>query len=255
MPATTVRIAIRSLDAPWDRRLLADVLGAIGTALRENVDAAAGLAAIAVETEVADGASAGADEAPDTDPTRDTPADAGPVFKARSLREGTRQAALIVMLHAPEGATIKEIVAATGWQSHTVRGALKKGLGLAVTSERIAGCAGGSTGCRRPEPAKTWARPIGAAGFRWAAGHPASERVRRADRAARRRSSSGRHGPPQQPQARSSRASRAFALDTCHAPPRRVWIPRRVSTAAIARRDACPTARMSAITASRSLAK
>ena len=42
-----------------------------------------------------------------------------------------------------EGATIAEIVAATGWQPHTVRGAfagaLKKRLGLTVTSEKREG--------------------------------------------------------------------------------------------------------------------
>ena len=45
------------------------------------------------------------------------------------------------MLRTAEGATIDEIVAATGWQPHTVRGAiagaLKKKLGLAVTSEKV----------------------------------------------------------------------------------------------------------------------
>ena len=48
---------------------------------------------------------------------------------------------LIAMLRAPDGATIEEIMAATGWQSHTVRGAmagaLKKKLGLEVTSEKV----------------------------------------------------------------------------------------------------------------------
>ena len=43
----------------------------------------------------------------------------------------------------PEGATIEEIMAATGWQSHTVRGAmagaLKKKLGLEVSSEKVEG--------------------------------------------------------------------------------------------------------------------
>ena len=43
----------------------------------------------------------------------------------------------------PKGATIDEIVAAFGWQPHTVRGAiagaLKKKLGLEVTSEKIEG--------------------------------------------------------------------------------------------------------------------
>jgi len=56
------------------------------------------------------------------------------------LRTGTKQATLISMLRAPDGATIEEIMTATGWQSHTVRGAmagaLKKKLGLEVSSER-----------------------------------------------------------------------------------------------------------------------
>ena len=58
-------------------------------------------------------------------------------------RKGTKQATLIAMLRAPEGATIEEIVTATGWLSHTVRGsmsgALKKKLGLTITSEKMAG--------------------------------------------------------------------------------------------------------------------
>ena len=58
-------------------------------------------------------------------------------------RQGTKQAQLIAMLRAPEGATIEEIVTATGWLSHTVRGsmsgALKKKLGLAITSEKVDG--------------------------------------------------------------------------------------------------------------------
>lgn len=61
----------------------------------------------------------------------------------RAPREGTKQAALIAMLRTADGATIEEIVAATGWQPHTVRGAiagaLKKRLGLEVISEKIDG--------------------------------------------------------------------------------------------------------------------
>jgi hypothetical protein len=63
--------------------------------------------------------------------------------KGRMPREGTKQATLIAMLRAPDGATIEEIMAATGWQSHTVRGAmsgaLKKKFGLMVTSEKVEG--------------------------------------------------------------------------------------------------------------------
>lgn len=58
-------------------------------------------------------------------------------------QKGTKQATLIEMLRAEGGATIDEIVAATGWQPHTVRGAiagaLKKKLGLDVTSEKVDG--------------------------------------------------------------------------------------------------------------------
>jgi hypothetical protein len=58
-------------------------------------------------------------------------------------RKGTKQETLIEMLRAEGGATIEEMSAATGWQSHTVRGViagvLKKKLGLEVTSERVEG--------------------------------------------------------------------------------------------------------------------
>ena len=63
-----------------------------------------------------------------------------PAPKVPVIREGTKQATLIAMLRAPDGVTIEEIMAATGWLAHTARGALsgalKKKLGLEVTSER-----------------------------------------------------------------------------------------------------------------------
>ena len=58
-------------------------------------------------------------------------------------RAGTKQARLVAMLEAPEGASTEEIVAAFGWQPYTVRGAiagaLKKRLGLQIGSETIEG--------------------------------------------------------------------------------------------------------------------
>ncbi len=55
-------------------------------------------------------------------------------------RKSTKQALLIDLLKRPEGASIAEIVQATGWKAHTVRGAisgvLKKKLGLNVTSSK-----------------------------------------------------------------------------------------------------------------------
>ncbi len=55
-------------------------------------------------------------------------------------RAGTKQAQMIELLKRPEGATVEQIAEATGWQHHTIRGAisgaLKKKLGLTVTSEK-----------------------------------------------------------------------------------------------------------------------
>ena len=56
---------------------------------------------------------------------------------ARSGKVGV----LIALMRRPEGAEIEEMMAATGWQAHSVRGfisgSLKKSLGLEVTSEKV----------------------------------------------------------------------------------------------------------------------
>ena len=60
--------------------------------------------------------------------------------RAPRTRDGSKQAQLIAMLRRAKGATIDEIAEAFTWQPHTVRGAiagaLKKKLGLNVTSEK-----------------------------------------------------------------------------------------------------------------------
>jgi hypothetical protein len=52
----------------------------------------------------------------------------------------SKQDAVIAMLRRPEGATVEEVVRATGWQRHTVRGVfsgtLKKKLGLTLASAK-----------------------------------------------------------------------------------------------------------------------
>ena len=62
---------------------------------------------------------------------------------SRRPRESSKEAMLIDMLRRPEGATIAQIMAATGWLAHTCRGAfagaLKKKRGLTVTSEKAHG--------------------------------------------------------------------------------------------------------------------
>ncbi len=74
-------------------------------------------------------------------PEADTDTTASPA-RPRS-RENSKQAIVIQMLQRPEGATIPQISAATGWQSHSIRGhfagALKKKLGLNLTSDKVEG--------------------------------------------------------------------------------------------------------------------
>ena len=103
----------------------------------------AGLAAIGIEPEDANTVPAGATDAPTAEPAPDIPTEPQAAPKARTPREGTKQAKLIEMLRAPDGATIEEIVSALDWQAHTARGAmsgaLKKKLGLTITSDKVDG--------------------------------------------------------------------------------------------------------------------
>jgi hypothetical protein len=73
-------------------------------------------------------------------PQLDADPSAAPTSKPIALRVGTKQAQVIALLQRPEGASIVEIVKATGWLPHTVRGlisgGLKKKLDLRVTYEK-----------------------------------------------------------------------------------------------------------------------
>ena len=51
---------------------------------------------------------------PTEEPIPDVATEAEPTPKPRTLREGTKQAKLIAMLRAPDGATMEAISAATG---------------------------------------------------------------------------------------------------------------------------------------------
>jgi hypothetical protein len=67
-------------------------------------------------------------------------------------RTGTKQARMIEMLRRPKGATVEQIAAATGWQHHTIRGAisgaLKKKLGLTVEATRTREVGPNKTGAK-----------------------------------------------------------------------------------------------------------
>jgi hypothetical protein len=59
---------------------------------------------------------------------------------SRTIRPGTKLAAIIEAMRHPGGATIAQMMAGTGWQAHTVRGAIsgmiRKRLGYAVVTEK-----------------------------------------------------------------------------------------------------------------------
>lgn len=58
----------------------------------------------------------------------------------RTQSPGGKLGAMAALLRQPDGATIEQLVQATGWQPHSVRGAmsgaLKKKHGLTITSEK-----------------------------------------------------------------------------------------------------------------------
>jgi hypothetical protein len=70
----------------------------------------------------------------------------------RTPRTGTKQALMIEMLRRPEGVTVEQIAAATGWQHHTIRGAisgaLKKKLKLTVEATRTREVGPNKTGAK-----------------------------------------------------------------------------------------------------------
>ncbi|MBS3935401.1 MAG: DUF3489 domain-containing protein [Sulfuritalea sp.] len=59
---------------------------------------------------------------------------------SRTIRPGTKLAAIIDAMRNPGGTTIAQMMADTGWQAHTVRGAIsgmvKKRLGYEVVTEK-----------------------------------------------------------------------------------------------------------------------
>jgi hypothetical protein len=70
----------------------------------------------------------------------DLPVDPERVAGSPAPRAGSKQAQVIDLFRRAEGATVAEVMTATGWQPHTVRGivsgTLKKKLGLTVVSAK-----------------------------------------------------------------------------------------------------------------------
>jgi hypothetical protein len=80
-----------------------------------------------------------AKKAPKTAP-RAKAARPGKAAKEKGAREGSKTQAILELLKRPSGVTSKELMKATGWQPHSVRGFLSgtvgKKMGLTVTSTK-----------------------------------------------------------------------------------------------------------------------
>jgi hypothetical protein len=158
------------MDSLRNRGLIR-VLGGDGGPEREVITSQ-GMAAIGVEMED-DEAPAGATEPEAPAPSTEADSEAAPAKRKASRkakaaptgtepeaqltgkpipRAGTKQAKMIEMLKRPEGATVEQIAAATGWQHHTIRGAisgaLKKKLGLTVEATRTREVGPNKTGAK-----------------------------------------------------------------------------------------------------------
>jgi hypothetical protein len=89
-----------------------------------------------------DGGEGAEDKTGKETPTAPPPPSAAPSpRKPGEIRTGTKQALLVEMLEREEGASIQQIVDATGWLPHTTRAALTglKKRGFEVTSEKVDG--------------------------------------------------------------------------------------------------------------------
>ena len=71
-------------------------------------------------------------------PTKATKAPRGKKLVQVPIEQGSKTAACLALLRQAEGTSLQELMAATGWQAHSVRGFLsgtvRKKLGLALMS-------------------------------------------------------------------------------------------------------------------------
>jgi Protein of unknown function (DUF3489) len=155
-----IRVIQTGDDRPDRVVLTSEGMAAIGVETEDDVpegatpaDTGATPADAGVQAVEAPAPATGADSAatPTKRKAKAKPGKATPAGKP-TPRAGTKQALMIDLLRRPEGATVEQIAAATGWQHHTIRGAisgaLKKKLGLTVEATRTREVGPNKTGAK-----------------------------------------------------------------------------------------------------------
>jgi hypothetical protein len=152
---TPAHIVTKTVEALLERGLVAEVVAAPDDAVWRQTEGggkttlvatSAGLAAIGIDTERAAAAApadkprtGGRKHVGGTEPAS-RPKTAPRASTAQTGGKDSKQAAVIALLRRQQGASVPEMMAATGWQAHSVRGfmsgALKKRLGIEVVSEK-----------------------------------------------------------------------------------------------------------------------
>jgi len=136
------RIA-KSIESLIKRGLAAEIeVGAKVPSWREDGDRRLGVM-ITTEgrTAIGDGEAGDGKEGQEAPATPPPAAPAPPARKPGEIRAGTKQALLVEMLEREGGASIQQIVDATGWLSHTTRAALTglKKRGFEIGREKVDG--------------------------------------------------------------------------------------------------------------------
>jgi len=149
-------VRVIETDGPQRVVITSEGMAAIGADPEPQAEATAEAEAAATpaEADAADDTPAPAAEGDDAGaPTAgEATVAAGETATKPTPRAGTKQAQMIEMLKRPEGATVEQIAEATGWQHHTIRGAisgaLKKKLGLTIEATRTREVGPNKTGAK-----------------------------------------------------------------------------------------------------------